>query len=213
MLDQFVIAALQADWPALAADAAKWRARFPHPIEDAALDKWHAAFAPGGDATKLKIGEDMPDLTRGLPAIIVQQLEEPFDEQPLGFFDEMDPGGGPNPVVSLDTYETVIVTVVAERKDLTRALHVIVKTMILARSRWLTEQDFKALTYIGGGDLAAERELLPVELGFYAKKQRWRAISRLSVVDASTEYEDKPINVWADDTKIGDDYGGVTPQT
>ncbi|GMV42851.1 MAG: hypothetical protein AMXMBFR64_45670 [Myxococcales bacterium] len=176
MFDMFTLLALQDGWARLAADGAAFRALFAHmPIEEGLLDEWHGKLAPGGAPDAVSFRAAWAPGAEPPPVVVVQLLEEPLEKDCLAYSGGIVDG---REQIEMALKETAVVTIYAQHQELLRALHVVVRSILVSAFKWFIEVGYESLDYAGGGDIQPERDLMPEDLGIYVRTQRWVAISK-----------------------------------
>ena len=205
---------LQDGWAALtASDGAAFRALFPG-VGDDITTEWLNELAPTVDGARNQYGLEIrtafvPEQTT-LPFIVIQYLDEPEDEAPLGYLTMSKTESGRKHGMLLR--QTAQIHIMTPHPELTRCLHVSILAIMLSNRDFFVSNGYCDLEYQGGGDLQAQQDLMPEFLGAYVRTQRYTARADFDVT-ISTTLESHKVLVASADQVIGGTVGGVDSNT
>jgi hypothetical protein len=127
--------------------------------------KFRAAFAPGAE---------------NFPLVVVQLESESEAEKPaLGQFAYRDPDTK-RAVQQIIIRQTVSVTIMSNHPEITRALHVVCRALV-SRLGPVFMKQYLDVHYSSAEDLAPDDQLMAEDLGVYVRRQRYEAISEVSI--------------------------------
>lgn len=180
-------------------------------IPASVLESWHTELTRGGTAAErlehVRFVTAYNPSLNSHPQITVSMMDEPEESNPLGFEGARYDGIKTRTMI---VREVVSVDMYAHNPDLVRALHVVIRAIMMAHSDDFGTLGYVGLMYMGGGDLMPEEELMPgVSSGpqMFARRQRWANQSQpvwtIGAIGAGTPH------VHAADVTVNSIQGGV----
>ena len=206
--DLHTLLALQAGWTNM--DATKFKSAFKG-LPDDLVTSWYtrlkaenvefvAAFSPGEST---------------FPVVVVKSSEEAAIEQPLGFWGSYkNDAAGTNYQQTRGTVvnEEVTISIFSSSSELTRALFVALRGIMLASTRWLmVECGYDSVEYLGGGDIDPDDDLFP-EDPIYKRMMRWTAtgIAEIDTLDISSLIKQFTVGSFDVPVDVSGNKGGVS---
>lgn len=185
MFDWHVTGILSRTWrEEIAPNPARFVALFDGPsgqvnVPQSELEGWHAALINGPvPADHVRFGTAYsPDL-HALPQITISMNDEADDTQPLGYAGRNVNG---KQVYTMTLREEVTIEIFAPLGDLVRALHMVMRGIMMSNSDDFIRLGYIGLQYMGGTDLMPEEDLMPGATRrpeVFARRQRWANISQ-----------------------------------
>ena len=161
-------------------------------------DRWLALFNEIAADTLLAWYEEMMTATpaflthtspgtKHMPQIVVALASESnhMDLDPLGWVVEE----GQPPETTALVNQSVRVSCFHNNPELTRALHVTVRAILLASVPRLLQAGYLNFQYDGVEDLMPQEELIALEKGIFIRKQLWKALAQVDVASFDPEPE------------------------
>ena len=209
VFDLHTIMVLQDQWSTrFGSSLSSFSEPFQGMVSDAILSEYYTELSSKPISFRPAYVSEKP----GIPQVVVHLNDEPVEEQFLSYF-AGNTGTGSNikATQSLLLKEQVTCTIFTDYPEITRALYVIVRaSMIAAHPFWL-RAGYASLSYDGGGDLMLDDQMIPEEMGYYTRVQRWSAMSETQITTTET-FEHKNVMVLAIDSKDSSgNSGGVDP--
>jgi len=180
-------------------------------VDDGVILRWFNKLRGKGTQIEgsdfVRFGTSWSPDVKPQPYISVQLQDEPLEQQPLAF-----DGGVINGfnAVSMYVKEIASIAIYTNHPELTRALHVFVRAVMMLSVKWFSKIGYCGLSYLGGTDLEPERELTPELLGVFLRMQRWSALSEPTFKESSITHN--PILVAAADVTVNEHTGGIAGQ-
>lgn len=215
LFDWFVTGILTRTWrESIAPDPARFIALFAAPggevmIPQSVLEGWHDGLTDGGsDAGFVRFVTAYNPNTPQVPQIAISMEDEPDDTQPLGYAGPATDGAA---TFTMTLHETVAVDIHTHHQDLTRALHVVCRGILMSQSDDFVRIGYPGgARYLGGADLVPNEELMPgasQRPRVFRRMQRWMTISQ--PVWAGGALGTAQPHVYAADVVVADITGGV----
>lgn len=209
VFDLHTIMVLQDQWETrFGASLASFSEPFQGMVSDSILNEWYTELKSKPISFRPGFVADKP----GIPQVVIQLNDEPVEEQPLAFF-AGNTGSGSNikAIQSILVKEQVTCTIFTEYPEITRALYVVVRASMMAAHPFWIRAGYAAVAYEGGGDLTLDDQMIPEDMGYYTRVQRWSAMSE-SQINTTETFEHKNVTILALDEKDADgNSGGVDP--
>ena len=211
MFDLHATIALRHGWQnTWAASSAQFKKPFVG-IADSVLDDWYAELVPSGNTKFIKFGTAFTPDVQPHPFISVSMDEEPMEAQPLNYYGGLDASSGS--VLKVRTVllrQVLTINIYAPGTELTRALHVIARAIMMDNNAWFSSVGYNGLNYLGGSDLMQEENVFFDQLGVFTRTQRWSVFSEAKFTEATGA--SKSSFVYSSDETVNSNTGGVTPQ-
>ena len=219
LFDWHVDAILSRTWRELIApDPARFVTLFDGPggqegVPQDVLESWHASLTQGATEGErvghVRFNTAFNANTPQIPQVSISMLDEPADKQPLGYVGPRDADG--NPTKTMMVREEVSVDIWTPHINLTRALHVCVRQILMSQVNDFWRLGYTGLTYLGGADLMAEEGLMPgatEQPQVTVRRQRWQSISQPTWKVGAVAT--KSPHVYSAEVTVGGVEGGVT---
>jgi len=181
-LDFHVLHAIQAGLPAYLSNQAAFDEIFPG-VSPALLARWREEL---NQRTKDREAISYRDwLGTGVPEGARLILVKPLSERPIeGYLGDslgkLDDGREARGYTITEDVEILISSL---RSDLTRALHALVRAVLIRAQTSFMEIGYRAIEYSGSSELSPDEQLLAEEMGFYIKRLSYSASLDVSVPD------------------------------
>ena len=209
VFDLHCIMVLQDQWETrFSASLAAFSEPFQGMVGDDILQEWYTELTSKPISFRPAFVSDKP----GIPQVVVRMGDEPVEEQPMAFF-----GGNTGTGDSIKAIQTILVkeqvtcTMFTDFPEITRALYVIVRASMMAAHPFWLRAGYASLSYEGGGDLMLDDQMIPEEMGYYTRVQRWSAMSETQIKTTET-FEHKNVTILAVDSEDAEgNSGGVDP--
>lgn len=209
VFDLHTIMVLQDQWETrFGASLASFSEPFQGMVSDSILNEWYTELKSKPISFRPGFVADKP----GIPQVVIQLNDEPVEEQPLSFFaGNTGSGSSIKGVYSILVKEQVTCTIFTEYPEITRALYVVVRASMMAAHPFWIRAGYASVGYEGGGDLTLDDQMIPEDMGYYTRVQRWSAMSE-SQINTTETFEHKNVTILALDEKDADgNSGGVDP--
>jgi len=209
IFDLHVVTVLQNGWSQLSGSLTDFKTLFREPggeqlVEDEMLEAWHAKLVELGVEVRPSWTFDPPEK----PVIGIQLSDTPVDSQALGDFGRAEGGKWYREMI---VEQVVTVGIDAPHPQLTRALRVVVRALMMDATPFLLGLGYADVRYLGGGDLSPEEQLLHEGPGMYGQTSRWSAITHIQ--STGVDLEAKGLLVAASDITVDGYRGGIEPES
>lgn len=181
MFDIHTIFALQNGVPAFLTDASAFRSLFPASLSDETVTTWRERLAAAPPIVRDILAGRVVE--QKSPWIIVNLAEEALEQPILGEVGEVS-AEGVEYFQHVQTQE-VQVNIVASNAEIARALHYVIRGVMLTASHDFIRAGYENLEYLGTDGLHPMEESIAIELGLFMLTQRYRARSVFSAAKPS----------------------------
>lgn len=209
VFDLHAIMVLQDQWNTrFGSSLSSFSEPFQGMVGDSVLSQWYTKLTSRPISFRPAFVTDKPSI----PQVVVHLNDEPVEEQPLAFF-AGNTGSASNikGIQSILVKEQVTCTIFSDFPEITRALYVIVRASMMAAHPFWLRAGYASISYDGGGDLMLDDQMIPEEMGYYTRVQRWSAMSETQINTTET-FEHKNVTILAVDSKDSSgNSGGVDP--
>lgn len=202
--DLHVLTALQEEWADVSATVGELERLFSGRVPAEVVAEWHAALAG-----RLHFASGYQLEPEGPPKVLVLLQEDTDRSQGLGFSEEEEDDDG-RIWISMLLDQVVVLMAIGETQEQARALHTIVRHLMMRSTPSLLAAGYDNIHFDGGGDLALEANL-EAQLPF-SRTQRWRATAK-ERSPAQTIVLRKPLLIAARGVRINGVEGGANPVT
>lgn len=171
------------------------------------VEMWREALAPGGDTAACLFGTAFNSDKPNNPQVALLLTSSPAKVTPFGHHaGRLDDG---SEIRSIMVDDTVAIYIYNGHPQLLRVMfEVILSVMIDSAVRLL--KAYETFSFAGGGDLEAERNLMPQELGMLVRVLRYNATRVAVGSSAAPQAANKPVFVARDDVTEDGYTGGVS---
>ena len=206
ILDLHTLMALQNGWLTYKASVADFKGLF-NAVDPTIVGEWHAALVAKPPTFRAHAATKKD----GFPLVIVRMLGETLEHEPMGGMAFTDDAGVPAEEILVR--QSVRVLAMTEHAELTRAMFVMVRAIMLHARPAFLAAGYLSIDYGGGDELYPEEQLVSEELGIVVREQTYHALAQVRVPEPEGVPATQAWFVLASDLKLDEDAGGVVPSS
>jgi hypothetical protein len=202
--DLHVLTALQQEWADVSRNVDDLARLFSGRVPDDVIAEWHASLSG-----RLNFSSGFQLDPEGPPKVLVLLQEDTDRSQALGFSEEEEDDDG-RTWLSMLIDQVAVIMVIGESQEQARALHTIVRHLMMRATLSLISAGYDNVHFEGGGDLALEANL-EAQIPF-SRTQRWRATAKEQSPSQTVTIR-RPLLIAARGVRINGVEGGANPVT
>lgn len=174
LLDIHIQLALQNGWELFGKSSTNWAALFPG-VPAATVEDWRAELVSAAPRFLTRV----TDGVHGIPYVSVEADDEPLETEFVGGGSTFTSAGLEERSISIR--QRASVTIEAPTPDLTRALHVWARGVLMAAQLAFLQAGYEGFEYSGSQGLEPDPELVSEQAGAYRRVQFYEARSVVTV--------------------------------
>jgi len=146
-------------------------------VEPSVIDSWYTGLVNESSVTFRSFASPGHD---DFPLVILQLMSEQSDTDILGNAARPWEEGTPGQYVdAMVVNQEMEVTIMTKSHELTRALFVIVRAILMRYTPTFLKAGYLDVKYLNSQELAPEERLIAEDAGVYVRKMRWRALAQV----------------------------------